>query len=700
MPAAATSDRLRKLSTIVFGLAITTAAVALGLGITVPHPEPVDLVTWVASVGLVLAYSTVGVVIARRPAGRVVGWLLLAVGLSFGLKMSATEYALLARHVGNLLPGGVLAAWLQGWIGSIAFPAAFPVLLLVFPDGRLPSARWRPLLAISLTSGVLVAARNLTNPGELIGGIQIHLGIDNPTGIQRLPGALDWLLELGWLLAISCTLAAGAALGLRYWRSEGELRQQIKWLALAGSVLAVTFALGLAVYLSQLASGGGDARLTQLPMAAFVLLEVLWIAIGIPCAIGIAVVRHRLYDVDALISRGLAYGILSVLVVAIYAGLVAALSGVFHQQGQQALAALVTVAVAIAFAPLRDRVQRRVDRLLYGERGDPYAVIDGLGRHLEAAVAPEQVLPTVVETVARTLKLRYVAVSLDGSVGELTAAVGTPPPEASERTELPITYQGDVIGRLVVGYRSSGERFSPKDLRLLNGLARQLGPAASALLLGNQLRLSRQRIVAAREEERRRLRRDLHDGLGPALAGVTLRLAAVRRALPAGSDELIELNNARDDLKQAMGDLRRVVNDLRPPVLDQLGLVAAISSVAEQVTDSGPLGLEVLVEASGDLNDLPAAVEVGAFRIVQEALTNVHRHAGARVCRVSILGGRVLRLEVVDDGRGISDPRSGGVGMTSMRERAEELGGTLVIRLGPGRGTRLVAELPLSRAGE
>jgi two-component system NarL family sensor kinase len=692
MPTAAKNDRLRKLPFIAFGVAMTTATVILGLGVVVAHPEPVDLVTWVASVALVLAYSTVGVVVARRPAGQVVGWLLLALGLSFGLKMSATEYAILARHFGDALPGGVLAAWLQGWVGNIVYPAALPVLLLVFPDGRLPSARWRPLLAASLISGALVVASNLTSPGELIGGIQIHLGIDNPTGVQTLPAPLDWPLSLGWALAIACILAAGIALGVRFRRSDGELRQQIKWLALAGSVLGLTFALGLTV---SRVSGSG---LTQMPAAVIVLLLVLEIAIGIPYAIGIGVVRHRLYDIDSLISRGLAYGILTVLVVAIYAGLVAALSGVFHQQDQQALAALVTAAIAIAFAPLRDRVQRRVDHLLYGERGDPYEVIDGLGRRLEAAVAPEQVLPTVVETVARTLKLPYVAMSLDGAGGGLTAAVGTPPLEPTERTELPITYHGDNVGRLVVGSRSSGERFNSKDLRLLNGLARQLGPAASALLLGNQLRLSRQRIVAAREEERRRLRRDLHDGLGPALAGVTLRLAAVRRALPIGSGQLTELDTARGDLRQAMGDLRRVVNDLRPPVLDQLGLVAAISSVAEQVTDSRPLGLDVQVEASGDLDDLPAAVEVGAFRIVQEALTNVHRHAAARLCRVTIGGNGALRLEVVDNGRGISGTRGGGVGMTSMRERAEELGGTLTVEPGPGGGTRVVAQLPLNQA--
>lgn len=699
MPAAAKSDRLRTLSLVLFGVAIATAAATLGFGIVVPHADPVDLLTWVASVGLVLAYSGVGVVIARQPTGRVVGLLLLTVGVSFGLKMSATEYALLTRQLDHALPGGTLAAWLQAWVANIAYPAALPILLLVFPDGHLPNGRWRSLVMISLLSGALIAANNLVTPGELIGGIQIHLGIDNPTGIQTLPVALDLALSLGWALAIICMLAAGVALGQRYRRSEGELRQQIKWLALAGSVLGLTFALAVTVYLSQSAAGGGNTGLT-LPAAVLVLLLVLEVALGIPCAIGIAVARHRLYDVDALISRGLAYGILSVLVVAIYTVLVAALSGVFHEQGQQALAALVTAGVAIAFAPMRDRVQRWVNRSLYGDSGDPYVAIDRLGRRLEAAASPERVLPSVVETVARTLKSPYVAMSLDGSAGGLTAAFGPPLSEASERTELPITYQGDIIGRLVVGSRSPGERFSPRDLRLLDGLARQLGPAAGALLLENQLRLSRQRIVAAREEERRRLRRDLHDGLGPALAGVTLRLAAVRRALPPDSDELAELNRARDDLRHAMGDLRRVVNDLRPPVLDQLGLMAAISSVADQVAEGGPRGLDVQVQASGDLDDLPAAVEVAAFRIIQEALTNTQRHADARLCRVSVAAGSTLRLEVVDDGRGISDTRSAGVGMTSMRERADELGGTLTIEPAPGGGTRLMAELPIRHADE
>jgi signal transduction histidine kinase len=283
-----------------------------------------------------------------------------------------------------------------------------------------------------------------------------------------------------------------------------------------------------------------------------------------------------------------------------------------------------------------------------------------------------------------------------------------------------LVYQHETLGQLLLGPRAPNELFGLADRRLLEEIARQAGIAAHAVRLTADLQRSRERLVAAREEERRRLRRDLHDGLGPALSGVLLRIGAARRLLPASSPADPLLAEAGMDLRATVADVRRLVYDLRPPALDQLGLVHAIREQAEQYSMAseadGEPGARVEVRASGDLPPLPAAVEVAAYRIAQEALANMARHARARTCTVrlalqgrtgadasthehkigrSLPAGPVLRLEIFDDGLGLPSAPRAGVGLTSMRERAAELGGTCIVERGPTGGTRVQAQLPL-----
>jgi signal transduction histidine kinase len=379
--------------------------------------------------------------------------------------------------------------------------------------------------------------------------------------------------------------------------------------------------------------------------------------------------------------------------------MVGGIGTVFEARGNLGISLLAAVLVAVLFQPLRSRLQRGVNRLMYGERDDPYAVTSRLGRRLEAAIEPEAVLPTVTETIAQALKLPYVAILLKEGDGFRTATAYGSPKEESE--SLPLVYQREEIGRLVIAPRAPGEEFSATDYRLLEDLARQAEVAVHAVKLSTDLQHSRERLVATREEERRRLRRDLHDGFGPTLASLGLGLNVARKLM--ANEKLQDADGVLDRLEQeteeTVADVRRLIYGLRPPALDDLGLIAALRQLAEShgfvIEDEGTRNRAGSVlfslEAPEELPSLPAAVEVAAYRIAQEALTNVARHARARNCGVHLAAdpaSATLVLEIGDDGVGMPEGRRAGVGLSSMRERAEELGGRCDVESDPEGGTR------------
>ncbi len=426
---------------------------------------------------------------------------------------------------------------------------------------------------------------------------------------------------------------------------------------------------------------------------------------------GIAILKYRLYDIDLVINRTLVYAALTAAILGLYVLVVGGFGTLLQTQGNLAVSLLATGIVAVLFQPLRARLQRGVNRLTYGERDDPYTVVSRLGQRLEATLAPEAALRTIVETTAQALKLPYSAIALKQDYGEVVTAAeyGTP---VGEPVALPLTYQKEPVGQLLLAPRAPGETFSPSDRRLLEDLARQAGVALHAARLTADLQHSRERLVTAREEERRRLRRNLHDGLGPQLASLTLKHDAARNLLtqdPAATDALlVELKAQTQD---AISDIRRLVYDLRPPALDELGLVSAIREQATRYdfpggADGGERnadGLAVSVEAPRRLPPLPAAVEVACYRIAQEAVTNVTRHARASVCGIRLSideAENEFELEVLDDGVGLPVERRVGVGLASMRERAAEFGGSCVVEPGPAGGTRVLARLPLSSSKE
>jgi signal transduction histidine kinase len=546
---------------------------------------------------------------------------------------------------------------------AVAFIFLF---FFLFPDGRF-MPRW-------------------TRWAAIVGTLLVLPAVFIPTLDTRYP-LLMILYFLGFLGV--CVFAQV----YRYRRVSGPAeRQQTKWVVF-GSIVALVGLSGLVI--------AGVSIPQPDPLVRLVLDTAIYLfMLLIPLSIGVAVVRYRLWDIDTLINRALVYGALTALVIGVYVVVVGGLGAFLQARGNLLVSLFAAGVVALMFAPLRDRLQRGVNRLMYGERDDPYAVISRLGQRLEATLEPHAVLPAVAETVAHALKLPHVAIELKrGGEYETAAQRGRPMGEA---LRLPLVYGSETIGRIVLSPRAPGESFGPSDRRLLDDLARQVGIAAHAVRLTNDLQRSRERLVTAREEERRRIRRNLHDGLGPALSSAMLKLGAARRLLLPGSpaDDLIV--EVRNDLRATVADVRGLVYDLRPPALDQRGLVPVIHDYAEQCASEDADGMRVTVDAPEQVPPLPAAVEVAAYYIAREAITNTARHARARSCRVHLAlqdgPERVeLRLEITDDGVGLPDERHLGVGLSSMRERAEELGGKFSAESPPEGGTRVLARLPLGK---
>ncbi len=483
--------------------------------------------------------------------------------------------------------------------------------------------------------------------------------------------------------------------------SSSRQRQQTKWVVF-GVAIAILVDLGTALLLQVfplLGQSGFGSHLLNVVGYTFALL------LG-SLSFAIAILRSRLYDIDIIINRTLVYGTLTASVVGIYALVVGGLGALLQARGNLSLSLLATGLIAVLIQPLHTRLQRAVNRLLYGERDDPYKVISRLGQRLEATLAPEAVLPTIVESVTQALRLPYAAISLkqDGE-DVITASSGR---ASDELTRLPLVYQSEHIGDLLLAPRARGEPFSSADQTLLADLARQAGIAVHTVRLTTdlqrltkELQHSRTHLVTTREEERRRLRRDLHDGLGSVLASLNWRAGALRMVLardPVAADALVV--EQQNTIQAAIGDIRRLVYDLRPPALDELGLIGAIRERAAK--QSAPterdivLGLRVDMVAPDHLPALPAAVEVAAYRIVQEALANVVRHAQAHRCCICLsCENDLLQVEVTDDGIGLPESYRAGVGLLSLRERAAELGGTCKIAPIPDGGTRVLACLPL-----
>ena len=410
------------------------------------------------------------------------------------------------------------------------------------------------------------------------------------------------------------------------------------------------------------------------------------VTLPLPIAVAVAVLQRRLYDIPLALNRTLTYLSLSAVLAAVYAGVVVGVGVMLRDRGAPWLPLVAAGVVAVAFAPARDSLQRAVNRLTYGRWSAPAEVLGETGRRLADAAGGPALLASLTDELVHGLGLRSAQISdrtgrllaRSGDVGDATAS-------------LPLTAYGEQVGVLAW----SGRNLRPSERTLITDLAGQIGGVVHSVGLMEDLRNAQEHLVAAREQERRRLRHDLHDGLGPSLAGLGYQVDTVQTLMSAGRPTGDRLDKLRQGLADTVAEVRRIVEGLRPPAIDELGLFGAVSALGRELADSSGLRLDLALPTGTCA--LPAAVEVTAYRVAQEALTNVVRHADASRCRVAAsVSDHTLVLEVCDDGRGGASPTSG-VGMRSMRERADQIGGRLDVSAASP-GTRVTLTLPLGAA--
>jgi signal transduction histidine kinase len=615
-------------------------------------------------------YAVTGAFLITRRPDLPFGWLLSGAAALAAVGSGAASLSYLAVSHGASQRLAFLGYAVSG---TAMLPVAVQGLVNVrFPSGRL-SSRYGRALEIALITGTLLAFAGgafrdqkltLVRPDSAVE--QIPNPLTDGTAVGRIAADLGVVVPVIVLLG----LIAGLGVVRRAWKATGIERYQLRWRAYGVVLSLILFPLAL--------SG-------VLPVVIDLLDGLFFVT-----TLAIPVVRYRLWAIDTVIRRSAAYGLVTIAVAGMFAAIAAAGTAVASERAGFILAAAVA---AVTFAPARSYSQRLVDHFFFGQRNDPYRALSDLGRRLAAVDAPGQVLPAVVTAVAESLRLPYVAIErpADSSVlaafGEAAAAA-----EDARAERWPLSYQSVTVGVLVAAPRRGEQAFDPRDRAVLGDIARQAGAAVHAQALTADLLASRQRLVSAREEERRRLRRDLHDGLGPLLTGVGLNIDAARARAERGlerdgeqnEDLGLLLGRAKDATAQAIADLRGIVYGLRPSSVDDLGLTGAIATHVRRLGEG--TGVRTTLDA-GQLTDLPAAVEVAAFRIAVEAVNNAVRHSGAQNCEVRLeidTPGQLL-VEVRDDGKG-TGPWQAGVGLLAMRERAAELGGTLTAGPGPDGG--------------
>jgi len=681
----------RLLAALATGLA--GAAVALPLASGYGY---LDELTASPEVAVAVSFSLTGALLVGSARARRIGWLLLAVGLFSAVYTASVSWTafVLGGDPDAALPAGadlaLVSAWVSTWAWLPSWLLVSTVLPQVVPYGRpLPGRLWRVPLWGAVTFGVLGVLGFATAPGEL----GIFTGIENPLGSatsERVFGPLWVVLDHGVLALV---LLSMATVVVRVVRADGAERRQVGW-------------FGYAVVMTVV--------LVIVAPAAWTNLVVLLV----PAGIAVAALRYRLYDLDLLVNRTLVAVLLLGVAAVMYVALVAWVGALFGTS-EGVVPFVAAFAVALAFHPARLRLQRGVDRLFHGRRGDPYALLQELDRTLREADSPREALTAATVLIRDGLRLPGVALVVPlPELGDVLEQAGTLPDRPAS---LPLELHGERVGTLLVAPRpgrsgaggAGGEPgVADTDSRVLHALAGPLASAAYALRLSGDLEKSHRQLLAAREEERRRLRRDLHDGLGPSLAGIVMGLDVVRSSLGRGdaarADDLV--GTVSGQARAAVDDVRRLVNGLRPPTLDDLGLVGALRAllpggpptnghgrVAALVTGDGaaPGVPAVEIVGEGDLTSLPAAVEVAAYRIAAEAVTNAVRHAAATTVQVHLVATPVeLTVRVRDDGVGLDPQAPSGIGIGSMRERAVALGGRCTVTA-VDHGTEVVAVLPL-----
>jgi two-component system NarL family sensor kinase len=638
--------RLTILAYALFGFAIVLAGVAV-VGALVFNLDRETL--WssylITNTAIGLSAAPCGLLIARAKPDNPIGWLFLIMGIA-PLLTAATAPLMIygAAHDWPQFALRLLVTiYMFSWSWGIF--CCLPLILQLFPTGKPLSRRWAVLCWLTVANAAL---------GNMF------VGPTPEYGASSFLVAPWWAVTEGISAQVAqpVVLASVASLVVRFIRGTETVRQQVLWLLVA---VILVILINAPTWFT-MPSGQTIVLLLSFPL--------------IPAAVTVAVLRHGLYDVRIVLSRVVVYAVLTAGVIAIYVGLVAVLDRVLRGIGAPVIAAL---AIALAFNPVRVRLQRLVDRAVYGTRRDPVAAVSAVGQRLAG-----DDLGGVADALRESLRLSYVAVERkDASIvesGEQAATLQT----------WPLSYDAEPLGRLFVGPRHGERQLSRSDQKIIDLVATPLAIVLHAQALTEDLKVSRERVIDAAEEERNRLRRELHDSLGPLLTGAAFKadgIALAAQSRPERAESLaIEL---ADQLRQSVEGVRQLAYGLRPAALDELGLVGALR---EEGSRYGPV--KVIIQAPESMPALPSSVEVAAYRIAAEALTNVVRHSDAKLASVQLTtDDGTLEMIITDDGSSTA-PWSPGLGLASIQTRASEVGGAC--EAGPtAEGGRVVAVLPL-----
>ena len=689
----------RRWAWVLAGLSFALAALWLAMVIAYQRDiRSADTTLDATSALFAVAYPAVGALIVVRGGGNRIGWLMIAIGLSFALSCVTHAYTERGPLTGPHAPfAGQWADWVGTWVWAPGWLFFVTLLLLLFPDGQPPSPRWRPAIWAAFGAAALIIAGAWLDPNP-----NSQPTYHNPTATH----ATAWLANVGELVGVvvgvATAVACLAGLVLRFRRSRGEQRQQMKWFAYAGIATLVLFP--------------GDTVLATTP-----LLHAMGFvgAILLPAAIGFAILKYHLYDIDVVISKTIVYGSLAVFITAVYVLVVVGIgsfgSGSLHAGSRPnlALSILATAVVAVAFQPVRERVQRLANRLVFGQRASPYEALSEFAGRMGGTYAAEDALPRMARVLAEgTGADRAVVWLRDGAelaAGACWPADGAPPGPVgfagggapaitgADRVAL-IYYQGEALGALSLAKRP-GETLTPVEGKLMSDLAAQAGLLLHNIGLTQQLRArladlqaSRLRIVAAADDQRRRIERDIHDGAQQQLLAIADALALAESV--AGQDEQREralVTQLKAETSGALETLRDLARGIHPPLLADQGLAAAINAQAGKAP--GP------VEVSTDgIGRYPAEIETAVYFCCVEALHNAARHAPGSAVRISLADtGHGPEFEVTDDGPGFDPPTApAGSGLRNISDRLAALGGSCQIDSSPGRGTTVTGRIGLA----
>ena len=675
--------------TIAVGAALVVEALWLGTLNGTFSGDPFTLLIVLS----VVTYMITGAILAIRVPHNPIGWLFLVIALGLLFGGGTAEYATYTVQTNpGALPGGDWAAWINNWTFVIA--GLIPIVLILFPTGRPPSHRWRWVLwAIGATLAVLVVSAMVRPiPIELNG----DLTVPNPTGIEALRTAAAAAAWIGGLLLAAESIAAVGALVVRFRRADEEERQQVRWIAVAAALAGVFLVL---VLITSIGLGPGESR--PVNDLAF-LLFFLCLSVGIPGSVAVALLKYHLYDLDVVVKKTVLYVTVAGLLLVAFAVAAVLVGGIFGRSQRAAVIAAAAIGVAVWPAI---RIARRVaDRIVYGGRATPYEVLTSFGRRMSETYATDDVVDRTAQLLASATGASSAAVWLRvgrefrpagtwpaiGPVGRAIAMEGDDLPMLPADWAEPVRDRGELLGALAVTMPAN-DPIGPGRQRLLRDLADQAGLALRNVRLIEELRASRQRLVAAQDEGRRRLERNIHDGVQQQLVAlaVKLRLAdgLIDRDTVRAHDAIAALQN---DANAALEDLRDLARGIYPPLLADRGLRAALEAQAQKATTP--------VRVDGEsVGRYPREIESTVYFCALEAMNNIAKYAEATAASVRLeQRDGILRFTVRDDGRGF-DPRAavGGTGLQGMTDRLEAVGGSLLVESVIGSGTTVTGTVPV-----